>query len=51
MRRWCLALLLSLVALVIISCLGDLPLLPARRSTFTLLYTGDVRGYIAPCNG
>jgi len=53
MRKLRLALLLSLAALAIItaSCLGDLPLMPARRSTITLLYTGDARGHVAPCSG
>jgi len=35
------------VALCLSSC--QLRLLPARQSTFTLLYTGDVEGYVEPC--
>jgi hypothetical protein len=48
-----------LVALSVVVALGVLgaayfsgvPLLPARQSTFTLLYTGDVSGHVAPCKG
>jgi hypothetical protein len=27
---------------------NGMPLLPARQSTFTLLYTGDVGGHVRP---
>lgn len=44
---------LSLIAVVAVAalCLSDcqLPLLPARQSQFTLLYTGAVEGYVEPC--
>ncbi len=40
--------------LVVVAVAGTLyasgyPLLPARQKTFTLLYTGDVSGYVEPC--
>lgn len=55
MKKLLPVLLLGLAALATAGVLyfGDyplpLPLLPARQSTFTLLYTGDVSGYVVPC--
>ena len=40
--------LIVVVALSLSSC--QLRLLPSRQSTFTLLYTGDVEGRVAPCS-
>jgi hypothetical protein len=42
------------VVLVLAAVAGALyasgyPLLPARQKTFTILYTGDVGGYVEPC--
>jgi len=46
-----LILLSGLAALVVVAaCLSDLPLLPARRGTFTLLCTGNVEGHLLPCS-
>jgi len=46
-----LILLSGLAALVVVAaCLSDLPLLPARRGTFTLLCTGNVEGHLVPCS-
>lgn len=53
MKKLLPVLLLGLAALATAGVLyfGDYPLslLPARRSTFTLLYTGDVSGHVVPC--
>jgi hypothetical protein len=41
--------IVAAVALIVIVHWSGVSLLPARQGAFTLLYTGDVEGYLEPC--